>query len=182
MSNYAIKLLKTRNGHDLVLDEASKMEFVKPIQYRDEYLRMQIAELAKRVAELTSEQTKSIHDFNILRHSVIQHKKRADDLKDSVDDGYVDYGKTVWTKSTSEGPYVTINRVALKIETNNGTRTIMGWVCKDKEGKYVELAEEDLTSKHQYSYKLDTDWPLISLVVISLLLPVVFFGSIWFFI
>lgn len=151
----------------------------------DEYLRMQIAELGKRVEEFKKEQTNSTKAFNDLKYEITQYKRRQDSRDKERELDFVRYGSTVWTKSSGKGPFVTLNRVALKIETNNGSRTVMGWICKNKKGGYTEIAEEDLSTKFQKAEveyaDLDSDWPILLVVAVSFLIPTLMVGCLALF-
>jgi hypothetical protein len=127
----------------------------------DEYPRMQIAEVGRRVEEFKEQQQIMMKIIEELSNQVTEYKRRQEAFKKDLDDDTILYGNKVWTKSTNAGPFVTINRVALKIKTDKHTRTVMGWICKDNKGNHVELAEEDL-SKNRSSKIVqpifDFDW------------------------
>ena len=112
----------------------------------------------------------TIHnDVNVLLKKT-ERAERLDDL--------ISYGNNVWDKSTGEGPLVTIRRIASTIKVGQEQHTVMGWICKNQNGKYLELPEEALSTKKvevQQKVKVATKSLITTLIfAISVLANIIF--------
>tara|TARA_R100001244_G_scaffold25113_2_gene25355 strand:+ start:20274 stop:20807 length:534 start_codon:yes stop_codon:yes gene_type:complete len=91
------------------------------------------------------DQQELLNAIEVIHNDVRVHLKKRDKEKELED--AVFYGRKVWTKTTGAGPFITIKRVASKIDIGSSTQCVMGWICRDEKGKYCEVPEEDLSTK-----------------------------------